>query len=178
MLASQEDRRADVADTRRMRRGCSSSVCRCNSLLAADAAARCSTQALVDALELQRSVEAAVGQGALAVMPPAARERALRAELRAAGALHPALCAPTGHYKVCRVRRAPSPAWHCSAARRSRNSNVALRRGAAASQIFHHAGLVSCGTCLCQVAVNTHHLRFTKSNSQGIHLPDVQQSQP
>jgi hypothetical protein len=57
--------------------------------------------ALVDALELQRAVVAAVGPDTWATgMSPAAREGALRTELKAMGALHPALCTPDGHYKV------------------------------------------------------------------------------
>lgn len=36
-------------------------------------------------------------------MTPAARERALRQEMRAEKNLHPALLAPEGHYKVSAV---------------------------------------------------------------------------
>lgn len=55
---------------------------------------------LVDGLDSYRTVRDSIGAGALAQMSAAARERAFAAELRAMGALHPALCVPDGHYRV------------------------------------------------------------------------------
>ncbi|KAJ9515889.1 hypothetical protein QJQ45_016931 [Haematococcus lacustris] len=57
-------------------------------------------EVLVEAVEAQRSALTRLGPTRLAALPPAAREAALRAELQAAGALHPALCLPQGHYQA------------------------------------------------------------------------------
>ncbi|KAL6750227.1 PXA domain-containing protein [Haematococcus lacustris] len=57
-------------------------------------------EVLVEAVEAQRSARTRLGPTRLAALPPAAREAALRAELQAAGALHPALCLPQGHYQA------------------------------------------------------------------------------
>eukprot|EP00798_Chlamydomonas_sp_ICE-L_P027694 gene27694-7336_t len=53
-------------------------------------------------IELYRLTRAAVGEDTLKAMTPAARERALQAEMKASGNLHVALCAPENHYKVLR----------------------------------------------------------------------------
>eukprot|EP00955_Chlamydomonas_euryale_P026948 283829-Chlamydomonas_euryale.AAC.2 len=57
---------------------------------------------LCEHIELYRATAAAVSHDQLSAMPAAARERALRSELRASGNLHPALHAPGGSYAYLR----------------------------------------------------------------------------
>ncbi len=58
---------------------------------------------LTDTIDLYRQTVAAVGEEKLAALTPAARERALKREMKAMGHLHVAMHAPEGHYRYLRA---------------------------------------------------------------------------